>query len=786
MEAAKKKGVSKVGRPETPQHRAATTPQKGKEMIPNKAKDCQSLARDYFCKPANRYSTDRNRIPTKTTVGAFLESAKAQLTPLQQRLIDEPSKEKRRELKHQLPFWQLQSAPTKRGADAAIEAEQNGIFALDIDAAEGKRIDLDAATKAAQAHKSALAVLRTASGRGAAILIAVSKELAAPWEADPDIPKTGAALNAAQEIVFREAESAFKLPVDMSANNADRGRYQCCALLWKRDDNDPVTPWESFEALERIKERLGIVSEQPDQEQDDQPDQDDETFFDTHPISKLARAYQGDARAGSMGTAAAIATAAALVDVRTDVHGDIHSARARVVVLAYSGAGKTGICDAMAGICDPHGVIFTNPKTTARLREDIRRAGTTTETDENGEKNIKPKQHADHILCIIDEAGDRMSQRAQDPNGLDLLGFFRELHGGFVLLEGLKDAPSIRVPACFTGILWSTPDQYAKYASRITGSDGEARRVLEFIEPKPENAKTPEEAIARRSRRRGNEFIIAEIADQIAIRFTEHGEIIRATEEAIRASGGIYSALINSGLDEGSAISLIFNYSAFIAAVRIAMQNAERAEITPEDIRATAAILRATAIRARAQLHELEEREDDRRYKPENEVWAAIRDRIQSGNDRADKMKAWLINRPPIYAQTYADMQARGEIVAERDGKKYRLRFTNAAERTTQQAKTEPPSVWNGQTQGKRGKEYKECDQDEKLERLAKYRAAHEKAYPIEEGKRNNSLRKLRGKLGAAGMWDDTAQGWFFDVCREVGMGQKEAKDLARQGGLTA
>lgn len=72
---------------------------------------------------------------------------------------------------------------------------------------------------------------------------------------------------------------------------------------------------------------------------------------------------------------------------------------------------------------------------------------------------------------------------------------------------------------------------------------------------------------------------------------------------------------------------------------------------------------------------------DKREKEQENKAWLAIHDRIQSGNDRADKMKSWLTNRPPIYAQTYADMQARGEIVTERDGKKYRLRFTNAAER---------------------------------------------------------------------------------------------------------
>lgn len=752
-------------------------------MIMSERPDCQVFARDYFNLPANRYKSDRDKLPIRTTVGAFIESAKAALTPQQRQIIEEPSKERRRDLKHRLPFWQLQSAPTKRGAEAALEASQNGIFVLDIDAPTGGKIDLDAATKAAQANQSALAVLRTASGRGAAVLLAVKRELAEPWEVDADIPRTGEALNAAQEIVYREAESVFGLPVDMSANNAERGRYQCCALLWKRDDGDPVRPWDSFAALERIKERLGITADTAEQDPQDDAGKEDALFFDSHPISELARAFQGDAKAGSMGTAAAIATTAALIDIRTDVHGDTHPARARVVVLAYSGAGKTGICEAMAGICDPHGVIFTNPKTTARLREDIRRAGTVTETNEAGETTTKPKTYADHVLSIIDEAGDRMNQRTQDPSGLDLLGFLRELSGGLVPLEGLKDTPSMWVPAAFTAILWSTPDQYAKYATRITGNNGEERRTLEFIEPKPENAKTPEEAIARRSRRRGNEFIIAEIAEQIAARFTTPGEIITVTDDSIRESGGIYSALLAAGLDDGPSMSLIINYAAFVAAVRIAKTNSERPEIIPEDIRATAAILRATAIKARAQLHELEEREDDKRYKPENEVWAAIRDRIQSGNDRADKMKAWLTNRPPIFAQTYADMQARGEIVTERDGKKYRLRFTSAAERT--KSKPETPSVWNGHTRGK-GKDFSECDEEEKLKRLAKYRTEHEKSDPIVEGQRNDSLRKLRGKLGAAGMWDETAERWFLDVCADVGIGRREAKDLTKQRGLTA
>lgn len=190
--------------------------------------------------------------------------------------------------------------------------------------------------------------------------------------------------------------------------------------------------------------------------------------------------------------------------------------------------------------------------------------------------------------------------------------------------------------------------------------------------------------------------------------------------------------------------------------------------------------LAATAIRARAQLAALEEREGDKLYKPENAVWCEIRDRIKEGNARKDKMLAWIANRPPVYRETFDGMMARGELTAERDGKKYILRFTTPQERESKKASG--PSVWDGSTE--KGKEYRECSQEEKEKRVLAYIAKYEQDNPIVKGQRDNNLRQLRGRLGHAGMTDDIAEQVFTQKALESGLTARDAARLWRQGGL--
>lgn len=61
----------------------------------------------------------------------------------------------------------------------------------------------------------------------------------------------------------------------------------------------------------------------------------------------------------------------------------------------------------------------------------------------------------------------------------------------------------------------------------------------------------------------------------------------------------------------------------------------------------------------------------------------ALRDYIKrnGGRARRDAMQNWLAKRAPDYKATFDGMLSRGEIVAERDGKRYFIRFTTPAER---------------------------------------------------------------------------------------------------------
>lgn len=220
-------------------------------------------AREYYAKPASYYAKfSQSGCATIKTVGDFVESAAKPLTPLQRQILSEREKGKRDGLKRQLPSWQVQSAPGKRGANAALECEQNGIFILDIDCHDGETLDKNAVVESAKRQNCTLAALESASGRGLAILVAVSKELAAPWEFDEHIERKSDSVSAAQIIVFEGMSALLGVQIDQAAKNAERIRFQCPRLLWKRGDDDEITPYTTPDALDMIKSQLGILPAQ--------------------------------------------------------------------------------------------------------------------------------------------------------------------------------------------------------------------------------------------------------------------------------------------------------------------------------------------------------------------------------------------------------------------------------------------------------------------------------------------------------------------------------------------
>jgi hypothetical protein len=177
----------------------------------------------------------------------------------------------------------------------------------------------------------------------------------------------------------------------------------------------------------------------------------------------------------------------------------------------------------------------------------------------------------------------------------------------------------------------------------------------------------------------------------------------------------------------------------------------------------------------------------------EAEISGEILEYIGARELRISSVKRMLARRGGAYSRAFNALIDAGALIVTK-GKSATVRAATDAEaeaasersETERQAKKQGPSVWDGQTTAA-AKPYDQCDEVEKLQRLAKYRDEFEQDKPIVEGQRDNHLRALRYQLEKAGMWDGTAEQWLRDVCGEVGFNrERDQRRLCRpiRGGV--
>lgn len=510
------------------------------------------------------------------------------------------------------------------------------------------------------------------------------------------------------------------------------------------------------------------------------------TGYHSHPIHLIANALRNNAPTGSIATAAALAFAAANLDVYSKcANSNRYPARALIIVLSHMGAGKTTMMDAITTARRETGgnCIIIKPKSEAALEAALVRCGTREETDGDGKKHRVPLDRHETpkaCICTIDEAGKFLQSVHKNEKCGDMdSAFCQAFDGHFTpsLTKGSmpeNDDLFAPLPTNATIFMTATPPQWIQYAATENENNGALRRRLIFFDDTKEielggDAPTLRELRAAKPDTSTNGFMLSHYAEQLAS--IAKGAEFAVTDGALDATGAATQALKDAGIPQEAWETLIINYGTLCAAARCALTDCQRYEVTPLDMQAVADILRASLCKTRGIIAERVEAQSLKRHKSDEEVWLDIREYVGNGKRRSH-LKKWLGNRPPIYERTYLSMKSRGEFIEVASGGKSEKSIRLAtdeeraafAERHEEAAKRAKMSVFDGTAT-----DYASASEDEKIRKLEKYRKGHETDNPIIDGQRDNSLRSLATKLHDAGMDDSTARNWFFALCDTLG-----------------
>ena len=526
--------------------------------------------------------------------------------------------------------------------------------------------------------------------------------------------------------------------------------------------------------------------------------------FQRTQLAALAQLFGGRGDKSEGSAQAGLALAALAVAAGGRVSGriftkDYYPARSQIVVLGASGDGKSTAANALRRAANAIGARPVSAESDRALEAALVESGLKKVQNEDEEEweQINPPVP---LLSITDEAGDEQASRRSREyksklNSIKRRTFDCLFHASASLTTKL---PQKDFHCSYTDVQLSTPKRWADALRGTDATTGERRRVLEFWASgvdTPQGAINPllAEFMAGETQppEPANVEAITAVLDDLkdslplpdqdcasayldGYRCLPSFEMLEALEELQR---------LGAGKDAFQDVRTILCGLATLIA-----WSDRHPRITPDAIRAAWAVVFAV-YENRARLQDTAE---VGAITQEAEISAEILDYIGARELRISSVKRMLARRGGAYSRAFIALIDAGALIVTK-GKSATVRAATdaeaeaAAEKTEaeRQTKKQCPSVWDGQTAA--AKPYDQCDNEEKLERLAKYRSEFEQDKPIVEGQRDNHLRALRYQLEKCGMWDATAEQWLRDVCGEVGFNrERDQRRLCRpiRGGV--
>lgn len=524
--------------------------------------------------------------------------------------------------------------------------------------------------------------------------------------------------------------------------------------------------------------------------------------------SNCERAYQGsclaalahhfggrpDDRAGSAQTGFALAALAVASGGR--VAGRVftenfYAARSQVVILGQSGDGKSTQATALRRVCNAIGARPVSAESDRALEAALVESGLQKGLDDNGAPDWAQICPPIPLLSITEEAGDEQASRRNRDyksklNSIKRRTYDTLFHASASLSTKLPQKDFV---CSYTDVQISTPKRWADALRGTDASAGDRRRVLEFWTATPER---PAGAL---------NVLLADFAAQTAnppkpANLEALEAVLGALKQDLPDADADCISLRLDGLRSISdfewleylqelqtittAPEAFQDVKTMICAIAtlIAWSDGEP-EITPRAIDAAWAVVYGV-YENRAKLQDTAEVSA---ITAEASIAGEILDYIGDRTIRLSAVRRMLAKRGMMYTKTLDGLISNGALTVTK-GKSATIRQSTEAEAEAKAAelssapaaRPEAPSVWNGQTNGA-PKSYAECDREEKLQRLAKYREEFERDKPIVPGMCDNHLRALRYQLEKCGMWDDVAEQWLRDVCEEVGHVKEKDKD---------
>lgn len=519
--------------------------------------------------------------------------------------------------------------------------------------------------------------------------------------------------------------------------------------------------------------------------------------YESTALAALARNFGGRGEAGPGSAQAGLALAAISVAAGGRVYGRVfdknfYPSRAQVVILGESGAGKsTGAAPLMkaAGSIGARPVAAESDRALELALVESGLAKTGEAGNDDDWAQICPPIP---LLSITDEAGDEARSRQNREYKSKIASIKRRAYD--TMFHASKSL-STKLPqkdfyCSYTDVQLSTPRNWADATRSIDSTAGDARRVLEFWADGVEAAPGAIDADLAY-------FAAADAAPAKPASVDAISSVLEALKISLPAPGQDGASVKLDGLEAVPTFEML----EALAELKAAGAPMEQAR---QDVRTMLCSL-STAIAWADGADRIDRKSLEAAWAVifgiygnrsklidvaevgavthEAEITAEILAYIGSREVRASSVKRMLARRGTAYTRAYAALVEAGALVVGK-GKSPTVRAATedeaeaAAEREPS-VKPESPSVWNGDTAAKKdATPFSQCDELEKKKRLAKYLSEHEKEHPLVMGNIDNSLRSLAVKMKAAGMNDEDARTWFYDLGRSYG--HTDDKDLDR------
>jgi hypothetical protein len=466
--------------------------------------------------------------------------------------------------------------------------------------------------------------------------------------------------------------------------------------------------------------------------------------------------------------------------------------KAQPVVIGKSGAGKSSALRVLRRAAEALGVREMRLASDAALEDTIARSAA--RTDDNGETWERLSMPVP-LLEIIDEAGDnKASTRKRDysaqGDAIRRRLFDEEINLSSVLSRKL---PTFSLRTAYTGLQLSTPAKWAESVNALDAEAGNARRVYEFWSKSAVDDVESTSAFAL-----GTAFLdgleAAASGDAETLITTLRALNTRADMAGLEDHINIDSRasewckrmglpLIDKMTRESERLEAVTTAATALASFSTAAAYARKGMSIDDDDVLVAWALFYGVLETRRRLANVS---CGAVQTQESRITEEILRTVQtSKSPRFDTLMKKYKSAGPQQQRIFEWLLASGRLIKYRDesGKQTRTLVRLATDEELAGADTPDFSQeqanshkvdrggidLNDYGEDRQRREYADCDDETKLKRLEEYREQHNLDNPLVMHNIDNSLRSLSGKLHAAGMDDEVARLWFFDLAHSLG-----------------